>query len=348
MKLSVDTISQISATVSVYVSDVPGWRTPGRWQAGVYEVGVDGSRPDSPVAVGQLEGTQIAFRIGTPFRWSAAAQPGYAIVFSVEQGGRLESAEIQFGFDAGGQCVITKPLQPIAFTPAAPDPRLPSLFVIGDSTAFSNGPNQRGWGDELVGMMDAKKVNVLNRARPGRSTRSFRNEDLWARALAEMKAGDIVLLQFGHNDRDTLAEGRCRGVLLGVGQETQTVTLPEGRPETVRTFGAYLRQYIAEIQGVGATPVLLSITPKNQWQDGRVIRPQSPYGQWSAAVAAESGLNFMDVTGLISDRYDALGQAAVQSLFCSESDDVHTSPAGARLNAGCVVAEIRKLYPGLV
>jgi len=145
-----------------------------------------------------------------------------------------------------------------------------------------------------------------------------------------------VLLQFGHNDADKLAEGRCRGVLPGIGEETQTVMMPDGAREIVHTFGWYLRQFIAEARVKGATPALLSLTVKNIWNNGKIIRRQSDYGDWSTTVATECGVAFIEVTGLIADRYDALGKKNVQPLFCSPTDNVHTSAVGAKLNAQCV------------
>jgi lysophospholipase L1-like esterase len=57
-----------------------------------------------------------------------------------------------------------------------------------------------GWGDSLAAYFDESKINVLNRARAGRSARTFLTEGLWDKLLAEMKTGDYVLIQFGHND----------------------------------------------------------------------------------------------------------------------------------------------------
>ncbi len=331
--LSVLEINPVAARISVtpQTSDA-------KIAAECFEVGMDGSQPDSPVAVA---GADLVLRIGTPFLWAHETHPRYAIRLAVESTEAKEHYEIQFGFNADGQIVITEELRKINFAPALTNPDLPSLFVVGDSTAFSNGRNQRGWGDELGVFFDPKKINVLNRARPGRSTRSFRSEGLWSRVLAEMKAGDMMLLQFGHNDADKVAEGRCRGVLPGIGEETETVTMPDGTREIVHTFGWYLRQFIAETRSKGATPVLLSLTVKNIWNNGKIIRRQGDYGDWSATIGSQCGVAFIEVAGLIADRYDALGRENVQPLFCSATDNVHTSTAGAKLNAECVAGGLR-------
>ena len=335
VKLSVLEINSVAATILV------GVKNQGKnFRAECFEVGVDGSKPESPLAIAAPD---VSLRIGTPFLWSRESQPRYAVIVSDERDGRAECGEVQFGFDADGEIVVTEAFKPICFSVPAANLKLPSLFVVSDSTAFSNGKNQRGWGDELRQFFDPEKINVLNRARPGRSTRSFRSEGLWSRVLAELKAGDFVLIQFGHNDADKVGEGRCRGVLPGVGDEMQEIVLPDGATETVRTYGWYLRQFAAETKAKGATPILLSLTSKNVWRHGRVKRDQSAYGEWAAQIAEMSGVEFIDLTALIADRYDALGLEKVQPLFCNAADDVHTSAAGAKLNAECVVAGFAKL-----
>ncbi len=303
-----------------------------------FEVGIDGSQPNSPVAVAAPD---LTLRIGTPFLLAQETHPRYAIRLAVESVGAKEFYEIQFGFSATGQIVVTEELRKLTFIPAHPNSYLPSLFVVGDSTAFSNGRNQRGWGDELGAFFELKQINVLNRARPGRSTRSFRSEGLWSRVLAELKPGDFVLLQFGHNDADFLAEGRCRGVLAGIGDEVEIVMMPDGSREEVRSFGPYLRRFVEETKARGAMPILLSPTAKNLWSDGKLVRPESSYGDWSAMIANDSGLVFIDAFRLIADCYDELGQEKVQPLFCSATDNVHTSAAGAWLNAQCVAGALQ-------
>ena len=79
------------------------------------------------------------------------------------------------------------------------DPKLPTLWIVGDSTLNSNAP-LRGWGQELGQFFDQSKINVVNRAIGGRSSRTFLTEGRWDAILKELKPGDFVLMQFGHND----------------------------------------------------------------------------------------------------------------------------------------------------
>lgn len=83
--------------------------------------------------------------------------------------------------------------QGYASSSPSPNPKLPTLFVIGDSTANNNANGGRGWGDPFVNYFDASKINVLNRARAGRSSRTFITEGLWDKALADMKPDDFVV-----------------------------------------------------------------------------------------------------------------------------------------------------------
>ncbi len=223
------------------------------------------------------------------------------------------------------------------------NPKLPSLFVVGDSTANNNANGALGWGDPFITFFDATKLNVVNRARAGRSSRTFLTEGLWDYALAEMKAGDFVLIQFGHNDGGPLDTGRARGSLPGTGEETREVARTDGRKEVVYTYGWYLRRFIADARAKGVTPIILSLTVRNIWKDGKVERGSGKFRDWAAEVARAQGVPFLDLTNIVADKYEALGPEQVKTLF--GPDHTHTSPAGAELNAASVVAGLKALKP---
>src|SRR5947209_5685635 len=84
---------------------------------------------------------------------------------------------------------------------------VPTIYVIGDSTASNNGNGLVGWGDPFRSYFDEIQIHVLNRARAGRSSRTFQTEGLWDKVLADLKPGDFVLIQFGHNDAGPLDTG---------------------------------------------------------------------------------------------------------------------------------------------
>ncbi len=105
---------------------------------------------------------------------------------------------------------------------------MPTLFIIGDSTVRNgqgDGKNgQWGWGDLIGVYFDSSKINVVNCALGGRSSRTFITEGHWDKVLAQLKPGDFVMMQFGHNDGGALNDdSRARGSIKGTGDESQEI-----------------------------------------------------------------------------------------------------------------------------
>jgi lysophospholipase L1-like esterase len=215
--------------------------------------------------------------------------------------------------------------------------QVPTVWVIGDSTASN--VNHRGWADPFADYFDQAKARTVNRARAGRSSRTFITEGLWEKVRTELKAGDYVLIQFGHNDGSPPDKDRARGSLPGLGEESREFTLPNGSQETVYTFGHYMRRLIAETKAAGAHPVVLSPTVRNIWKDGRVERSNGQFTQWSAESAKAEGVPFLDVTNAIADQYEKMGEVRVKAWF--PEDHTHTSPEGADFTASMVVAGLK-------
>lgn len=234
------------------------------------------------------------------------------------------------------------------------NPSLPTLFIAGDSTAARNhGTPVQGWGEPFAEYFDPAKINIANRAVGGRSSRTFITDGLWDRLLAEVKAGDFVLIQFGHNDGGGINEEppgstlplRARGTLPGLGEESQAIdNVVTKRPEVVHTFGWYMRRMIADTRAKGATPILLSLTPRNLWLDGSVERGSGRYREWIRDLAASTGVEFIDLTHMVADRYQVCGPGKTSELF--GGDHVHTNAIGADLNAACVVAGLKGIRFG--
>jgi lysophospholipase L1-like esterase len=241
-------------------------------------------------------------------------------------------------------------------TAAAPphDPALPTVWIAGDSTAAPGGPASVGWGVPFAAYFDRTKVNVANRARGGRSSRTFITDGSWQKLVESVKPGDLVLIQFGHNDGGAInAEPpgstrplRARGSLPGLGDESDALdNVVTKQPEVVHTFGHYIRKMIAETQAKSATPIVLSLTIRNSWNDGKVERGSGKYGAWSATIAKTAGVHFIDLSKLIADAYEQRGQEAVKAFFPTATDETHTGAVGADFNAARLIAGLRAL-PG--
>jgi lysophospholipase L1-like esterase len=220
----------------------------------------------------------------------------------------------------------------------------PTVWVVGDSSASN--VNHRGWGDPFADYFDEARARTMNRARAGSSSRTFITEGLWEKVRSELKPGDHVLIQFGHNDGGPPDKDRARGSLSGTGDESQEFTLPNGSRETVYTFGHYMRQMIAETKAARANPIVLSLTVRNIWKDGKVERGPGQFGKWSAEIAKAQGVPFVDVTNAIADQYEKMGEAKVKAWF--PEDRTHTRAEGADFNASVVVAGLKGITSPLV
>ncbi len=192
------------------------------------------------------------------------------------------------------------------FPPMPAHPELPTVWLIGDSTV-RNGTigdgsnlNQWGWGAPIVAYFNSEKINVVNRAFGGTSSRSFYTRIFLAELLKPLiKKGDFVILQFGANDNGG-ANGK--GALKGTGPETEDVTR-NGNTETVHTFGWYLQQFVNETRAQGAIPIICSLTPRKNWTgDGNFRRDNTTHvSAWrSADVAKSTDTPFVDLYELIA------------------------------------------------
>ena len=238
---------------------------------------------------------------------------------------------------------------PSAAAHYALNPDLPTLWIIGASAVRNGHDNgadgQWGWGNPIAAFFDRSRLNVVNFALGGTSTRTYRSLGLWDHVLADMKWGDYLLVQFGSNDSSPVNDAaRARGTLPGNGDETQEIdNLLTKKHEVVYTYGWYLRQFIAEARAKGAAgEIVLSPDPKNSWLDGNAVRAAN-FRAWAQAAARQADVPFVDANELIAKKYDAAGREAVTQSYFPDGETEHTDWAGAILNARCIVEGIRNL-----
>jgi lysophospholipase L1-like esterase len=224
------------------------------------------------------------------------------------------------------------------------NPSLPTLYLIGDSTMKVGTPGQRGWGDDLAPFFDLKKINVVNQAIGGRSSRTYQTEGRWAAALAMIEKGDFVIIQFGHNDAGAVNDNfRARASLKGVGDQTQEIdNLLTKKHEVVHTFGWYMRKYVTDVQEKGATPIVFSLVPRNSWEDGKVVRASGDnFGGWAKQSAEATGAIFVDDNEIIAQGLEKLGPEKAGPMFGDAK--LHASPAGAAFNAKLAVSGLKAI-----
>ena len=210
---------------------------------------------------------------------------------------------------------------------------------------WANGSNgQWGWGDEPAPFFDAAKMVVVNKALGADAAAVPTSaKDTGTTMLPRIQPGDVVMMQFGHNDGSLPDEpSRARGSLKGTGDESRDIENPiTKRHETVYTYGWYLRKYGTDTRARGATPIVCSPVPRLNFKDGHVTRGEVGYAGWAAEVARAANVPFVDLNNIIADKYDSLGEATVTPLFIL--DHTHTSLSGAELNVACVVKGIKAL-----
>lgn len=217
----------------------------------------------------------------------------------------------------------------------------PTLYIIGDSTVRNANKETWGWGTLIPDFFDSSKIDISNQAMAGRSTRTFIKEGRWDRVLSTLKKGDYVMMQFGHNEGskpDTTRKG-YRGVLKGTGEDTLQLTWPDGTKEVVHSYGWYIEKFISDTKAKGATPIVLSMIPRNEFKDGKVIRASEDYGKWAKEGAEEGGAFFIDLNAITADKYDRAGPDEVKKFF--PGDHTHTNKAGAYVNAASVVEGLK-------
>jgi len=224
----------------------------------------------------------------------------------------------------------------------------PVLFLVGNSTmrtgTLGNGNNgQWGWGYYVGEYFDVNKITVENHALGGTSSRTFYNR-LWPEVLKGIRPDDWVFIELGHNDNGPYDSGRARASIPGIGKDSLNVIIKEtGAKETVYTYGEYMRRFVRDVKAKGAHPVLLSLTPRNAWDDKDstiITRVNKTFGLWAKRIAKEQRIPFIDLNEITARKFERYGKEKVKYMFYL--DRIHTSAFGARVNAESAIEGIRK------
>jgi lysophospholipase L1-like esterase len=214
-----------------------------------------------------------------------------------------------------------------------------TVYLIGDSTVCTQPVSQApvtGWGTPFAFFFD-KTLTVENHAKGGRSTRTFISENRWQPIADALHQGDYVFMQFGHNDEAKEEQYKDR------------YTSPED-------YRRNLARFIAETSSKQAIPVLVTPVSRRKFsEDGKALETHIEYSKVVAEVAAEYRVPMIDLDTRSRQLYESFGPEYSKLLFnISEpganpqfpngiNDNTHFSEYGARLIAGLVLDEMKKL-----
>jgi lysophospholipase L1-like esterase len=207
---------------------------------------------------------------------------------------------------------------------------VPTLYLAGDSTVTDQGTSpSASWG-QILPRFFADRIVIANHAESGETLKAFLAELRLDKILSNLRQGDWLLLQFGHND--------------------QKVQWPQTYVEAGTTYRAYLRAYIAEARRRGATPILVTSPERGNFDDsGRIVPSHGEYPDAVRAVAREESVALIDLYAMSKAFYETLGPQRVANAFSDGGKDrTHHSNYGAYELARMVVSGIRAADPDLI
>ncbi len=236
-------------------------------------------------------------------------------------------------------------------------PKPVKVYLIGDSTVadytLDEGYMQKkypitGWGQvfqQFLTKDNLKKLNkliksdsalVVDKAKGGRSTRTFFEEGRWKDVLSTLDKNDLVLIQFGHND-------------AAKDKPERYVNIPG--------YKDFLRMYVKETRAKGALPILITPVTRNYpWKDGKLGSAHGEYPQAVKDVAKELNVPVIDLTSLSADFFTTKGNEFVSKNYFmnldsakyeaypkGQKDNTHFQPEGAKEVARLVYEELKKI-----
>ncbi|MGA5761688.1 rhamnogalacturonan acetylesterase [Nonomuraea bangladeshensis] len=217
------------------------------------------------------------------------------------------------------------PAPHVARIKVAPVRRVRRLFIAGDSTACDQSSHPYyGWGQALPSFL-GRGLSVVNHADSGESSVTFRDGEAFFPAMKpRIQRGDLVLIQFGHNDKTTTAED----------------------------FRANLSAMVAGVRDQGGRPVLVTSVVRRRFQGtqlndlGLIIHGDVNLPAETRAVAAADNVPLIDLTARTEQLVESLGPEGSKPIYLTDvnGDNTHLSEYGAHQYAALAVEELRAAH----
>ena len=204
------------------------------------------------------------------------------------------------------------------------------ILLAGDSLVTEYNESaapQTGWGQCLAAALGGD-VQVNNHAIGGESTRSFIDSGKWDRLMAETVSGDLVMIQFMHND------------------QWKNESSESHYTDAATTYKDNLRKFISDVRAKGANPVLVTSVLRRQFKDGLPTRNLGDFPAAMRAVAVETNTPLIDCEEWSYDWLSDLGEEGAEPYYivykrgATNPDNTHFTKEGAEIVAEFIASEL--------
>jgi lysophospholipase L1-like esterase len=213
-----------------------------------------------------------------------------------------------------------------------PAEHVPTIYIAGDSTVVDQTMEPwAAWGQMLPAFF-GPRISIANEAESGETIRSFVTEHRLAKIMSTIRAGDYLMIQFGHNDQKP----------------------GKGYVPAATDFTNYLLQYIADARSHGATPILVTpVNRRNFDADGKIVQTLGDYPEAMREVAEQQKVSLIDLNALSKTLFEAMGEEGTLHAFVHYkantfpdqptelADNTHFNSYGAYELARVIVQSIR-------
>jgi len=236
-----------------------------------------------------------------------------------EAEGRTWDDKLTLSFSGSAPAVQTIAVKPVTAR---------RILIAGDSTVTDQaGGDYASWGQMLPRFVDPS-LSVANHARSGETIKSFLTSRRWDKLMSETRPGDIVIIQFGHNDEKK--------------QWPRTYAAPDG------AYPAYLSALVADVRQHGASPVLVTPVARRTFNTGgRIENSHAGYDAAVRDVGAKLNVPVIDLTMKAATFYEALGPETSALAFGNDGKDKTHHNAYGAYTIACFVAHDLSALPGL-
>lgn len=212
-----------------------------------------------------------------------------------------------------------------------------TVFLCGNSTVVDQDEEPwASWGQMITRWMDPG-ISIANYAESGETASTFIGVGRLKKALTQMKKGDYIFMEFGHNDQ--------KQKFAGAG--------------AYYNFATSLKTFIDEARLRGAHPIFVTPTQRRSFKNGKIEETHANYPEAMVWVAEREGVPVIDLHEMTRTFYEAMGEEQSKRAFVhypantypgqtkALADNTHFNPYGAYELAKCIIEGLKTAAPEL-